>query len=142
MSELLETEFGEIAEEVLTDCAPVLQDSMKKSLSATVQHEGESELVSSITPGKPKATKTDAWIVNVTPKGNSGHMYTAHGKGGKPTKRKYPVSNALKAIWLEYGVAGRQPARPWLAKAINDAREEVMDRAQKVYNRMVGADES
>ena len=57
---------------------------------------------------------------------------------GKRTTRKYPVSNAVKAIWKEYGIPGKEPARPFLTKAKNDVENDVMNRMQEVYNRKVG----
>ena len=136
LSELLDTDFGEIAEEALNEAAPVLEKSMQASCAKVIEHEGDSELVHSIKAGKPKRTKTHAYIVNVSPKGYSSvKLYRKKKKG-----RKYPVSNALKAIWKEYGVPGRQPPRPFIAKACNDVRSDVMSKMQEVYNRKVGAD--
>ena len=71
LSELLDTDFGEIAEEALNEAAPVLEKSMQASCAKVIEHEGDSELVHSIKAGKPKRTKTDAYIVNVSPKGYS-----------------------------------------------------------------------
>lgn len=138
LSGLLDTDFAEIAEEALRDAAPILEKSMKQSAKAAVAHEGDSELVNSIQSSKPKRTKTDAWIVNVSPKGYSKMKVYRSGK----KKRKYPVSNALKAIWKEYGIPGRQPPRPFIASACNKVRGQIMSRMQEVYNRKVGADGS
>lgn len=135
LSELLETDFDEIAEEALKEVAPLLEDSMKKSCAVAVEHEGDSELVDSIKAGKPKKTKTDAYIVNVSPKGYSKTKIYHH----KKKDRKYPVSNALKAIWKEYGIPGRQPPRPFIDHACNEARESVIAKMQEVYNRKVGS---
>ena len=135
LSDLLDTEFSEIAEEALSEASPMLVDSMKKYCTGVIQHDGDSELVNSFKSNKPKRTKTDAWIVNVDPKGySSTKMYTAKGR----KKRKYPVSNALKAIWKEYGIPGRQPPRPFIASACNSVRGSVMAKMQEVYNRKVG----
>ncbi len=76
---------------------------MKQSCRRVIEHSGESELVESIKSNKPKRTKTDAWIVNVGPRGYSKKKTYRSGKG---KARKYRVSNALKLIWKEYGVAG------------------------------------
>lgn len=135
LSELLETDFDEIAEEALKDAAPVLEKSMKQSCQRAIRHEGDSELVNSIKSNKPKKTKTDAWIVNVFPYGYSKKKIYRAGKGGK---RKYPVSNALKAIWLEYGIAGRQAPRPFIRTACNNVRETILARMQEVYEKKVG----
>lgn len=138
LSKLLDTDFEEIAEEALNETAPLLETSMKQSCKAVITHEGDSELVDSIKSGKPKRTRTDAWIVNVSPKGYSKTKVYHHARTG----RKHPVSNALKAIWKEYGIPGRQPPRPFITSACNKVRDSVMARLQKVYNRKVGADES
>ena len=94
LSDLLDTEFDEIAEEALKEAAPLLESSMKQSCRRVIEHSGES--------------------------------------------RKYRVSNALKLIWKEYGVAGRQPARPFLTSACNAVRGAVMEKMQKVYERKTG----
>ncbi len=137
LSDLLDTDVDEIAEEALKEAAPILEASMKRACKSALKHEGDSELVDSITARKPKKAKTDAWIVNVSPKGYSNtKVYKTKGK--KP--RTYPVSNTLKAIWKEYGIPGRQPPRPFIQSACNTARNDVMNKLQDVYNRKVGAE--
>lgn len=139
MDQLLNTDFNEIAEAALSEAAPILEKSMKEAIKNAVQHEGDSELVNSIKSTKPKKTKTDAWIVNVTPKGYSNtKVFTALSSKGKKIHRKYPVSNALKAIWKEYGIPGRQPPRPFLSRAVNGAKAAVLQKMQEVYNEKVG----
>lgn len=134
LDELFELDFVDIAEEALKNAAPVLEASMKAAVQESVEHDGDSELVKSIKANKPKKCKNGAWIVNVTPKGYS-KVKVYHAKRGK---RKYPVSNALKAIWKEYGIAGRQPARPFLAKATNDAESEVLNILQNTFDKKAG----
>ena len=131
---LLNLDFDEIAEEGLKEAAPILESSMKAAISQVIEHEGDSELVKSIKAGRPKKTRNGAWIVNVTPKGYSQYKVYHAKKSG----RKYRVSNALKAIWKEYGVAGRQPPRPFLTKAKNDAKDAVYDAIQKVFDSKAG----
>lgn len=140
LSSLLETDFDEIAEEALSDAVPILEKTMKAEVAKSIQHEGDSELVNSFKASKPKKTKTDAWIANVNPKGYSKtKVYTAVNRRGVKTGRKYPVSNALKAIWKEYGIPGRQAAKPFITASVNASRNEIMNRMQEVYNRKVGA---
>lgn len=128
--ELFKLDFNEIAEEALKEAAPILENSMKAAVRQAVEHEGDSELVESIKANKPKKTRNGAWIVTVTPKGYSKYkVYHAKKKG-----RKHKVSNALKAIWKEYGIAGRQPPRPFLTKATNDAKDAVFDAIQKTFD--------
>lgn len=131
MSELLSTEFDEIAKEALSEAAPILEQSLKTSCKKVIDHEGESEMVESISCGKPKRAKTDAWIVNVGPRGYSRTKTFSRGR------RKYPVSNALKMIWKEYGIAGRQAAKPFITNACNNARAAVMQKMQEIYERKV-----
>ena len=141
LSELLETEFDEIAEDALKESIPVLEESVKKEVCKVIAHEGDSELANSFKATKPKKTKNSAWIANVTPRGySSTKVYRAVDGKGKKKDRKYPVSNALKAIWKEYGIPGRQAARPFLTASINASKKEVMERMQEIYNKKVGAD--
>lgn len=135
MSELLDSDFGEIAEEALSETAPILETSMKQACRSVIEHEGDSELVESFTCSKPKRTKTDAWIVNVYPKGSSS---TKTYSKGKKVKKKYSVSNALKCIWKEYGIQGRQPARPFIASACHSVEGAVLQKVQEIYERKVG----
>ena len=132
--ELFNLDFNEIAEEALIEAAPILENSMKAAVSQVIEHEGDSELVKSIKANKPKKTRNGAWILNVTPKGYSRYKVYHAKKSG----RKYKVSNALKAIWKEYGVAGRQPPRPFLTKATNDAKEAVYDAIQRTFDSKAG----
>lgn len=136
LSELLDTEFDEIAQEALSETAPLLESAMRTSCARVIEHDGDSELVASIKARKPKKTKTDAWIVNVGPSGKS-TTKKYHATNGR--HRTYPVSNALKAIWKEYGIAGHQPARPFITNATNSAREAILAKIQQVYNRKTGA---
>lgn len=129
---LLKTDFEEIAKEAAEECAPILKESMQKQLSQVIQHEGGSDLVNSIKISKPKRTKTDGYIVNVGPSGSSDTYYYAHGK----KKRKYRVSNVLKAIWLEYGRRG-QAARPWLATSTKNVQAQILKKMQDIYNSKV-----
>lgn len=136
LSELLDTDFDEIAEEALKESAPMMVQAMKTSCSRVIEHEGDSELVESIKAAKPKKAKTDAWILNVGPSGNSKKKKYHHKESG----REYPVSNVLKAIWKEYGIAGQQPPRPFITSAVNAVQDEVMDRMQAAYDRKAGAE--
>ncbi len=140
MDLLLETDFDEIAEEALKEAIPIMEKTMKAEVSKVIQHEGDSELVNSIKASKPIKTNTDAWMATVYPHGYSQtKMYTAIGYFGEKTTRKYPISNTLKAVWKEYGIPGRQAAKPFVAAAVNASKNAIMNRMQEVYNRKVGA---
>ncbi len=140
LGEVLNMENDELCTEMLTEAAPLLEESMKRAMKSVIIHEGESEMVQSVKSSKPVKTRTDAYLVTVGPRGYSKDKkyYDSDGRGGH-SKRKYAVSNALKAIWKEYGIPGHQPPRPFLARAANDARAGVLDKLQEVYNRKVGA---
>lgn len=135
LSELLDTDFDEIAEEALKETAPLLEKSLKKEARRAVMHEGESEMIDSIKPTKPKKAKTDAWIVNVGPRGYSDTKKYR----GKNKERKYKVSNALKAIWKEYGIPGQQAPSPFIQSAVNAVKSEIENGLQEAYNRKVRA---
>lgn len=139
MQDLLQSDFDEIAEEALKEATPVLVDSIKESCRRVIQHPGDSDLVKSFKGSKPKKSSNGAWIANVNPKGKSKNSYYAK-DNGKKTKRKYAVSNTLKALWKEYGVAGRQPAMPFIQNGTKNAEEGVMEKMQRVYNEKVGAE--
>lgn len=134
LDNLFNVDFDGVAGEALAEAVPVLEKSMKSAIQASIGHSGDSELVRSIKANKPKKSRNGAWIVNVTPKGYS-KVKVYHAKKGK---RTYPVSNALKAIWKEYGIAGRQPAHPFLAKATNDAQDAVLDIIQRKFDEKTG----
>lgn len=134
LSDLINTSFEEIAEEAEKECAPIVKTEVQKSIKEVVQHDGDSELVNSIKISGPKKTKNGAYIVNIGPSGNSKNIYYHDGKN----KRKYPVSNALKAIWLEYGRAG-QEAHPWLSTATKNSENKVLKKMQEIYNKKVKA---
>lgn len=135
LGELLDTDAEEICKEALREAAPVLVDSMQRSARAAILHEGESEMISSIKANTPKKTKDgSAYIVNVGPTGTSSHVYYDKGK----KKRKHKVSNALKAIWKEYGIAGRQAPSPFITNATLNAEAKVMEKLQDAYTKRTG----
>lgn len=130
--DLFDMEISGYAEEALNESAKILENAMKKTAKASIQHTGESDMVNSIKASKAKKSKNGAYIVNVGPRGYSDHSYYAKDGKGQRTKRKYKVSNALKAIWKEYGVKGR-PAQPFIQKATNDAENQVLEILQKKF---------
>lgn len=134
MKDLLDHPFDDIAKKALDETAPILETAVKSSMRAVVQHPGDSEMINSVRKNRPKQTATDAWIVNVYPSGYSKNSYSRE-KGSKVSR--YPVSNALKAIWLNYGRAG-QPARAWLEPAVNSCKGEIMDKIQKTWEDITG----
>lgn len=136
---LLENEAEDVCVQAIKEAAPVLVESMKKSARAAVMHPGESEMVDSIAASEPKRTKDGtAIIATVGPRGESSNYY--YDKKSKK-KRKYKVSNALKAIWKEYGIAGKQAPRPFIANATKNAEEKVIEKMQESYKKRTGSSE-
>lgn len=136
---LFDIEFDEICEEALTEASPILEKSMRSAAAASIDHDGDSAMVNSIRSSKPKkSAATDCWIVNVGPRGYSdNHFYYAKDGKGVHTKRKYKISNALKAIWKEYGIPGHQPAKPFLQKATEQSRARVEKIIEDSFNKRI-----
>lgn len=123
LSELLESDFDEIAEAALSECKPDMEVNVKTSLSRSASGEyATGAMVSSVKATKPKKAKTDAWIMVTRPTGKDD-------KG---------VRNMDKAMYLEYGTV-KQNAKPWLINATKNAEASCMDKMQKVFNKKVGA---
>ncbi len=134
LKELLGHSFDDIAKTALNECAPILKDSVTSSMKRAVKHTGDSDMIKSVRISKPKQTRTDAWIVNVYPSGYSTNTFNRY--TGTRVKR-YPVSNALKAIWLEYGRVGQSPS-PWLAPAVQNCKDKIMSEMQKIWEKETG----
>lgn len=138
LRDLLEVDSEKLCEEMLNESAPLLETSVKCELKSRIQHERESELVDSIKATKAKKTKDGtAYIVNVTPKGYSKvKVYIDKRTRGTEKKvRRYNVSNALKAIWKEYGIPGKQAPSPFLGAATRKAEKQVLAKMQEIYER-------
>lgn len=133
LKDLLDHDFDEIAPEMLEKVAPVLKEATQKAIRSAESGHGTGELERSVKVTKPKKTATDAYIVNVGPSGVSkSHYYDSASHS-----RKYPVSNALKAIWLNYGNAHQAP-RPWLTPAVNSCESKILSELQKLWEDKVG----
>ena len=130
---LLDVDAEDLCKQMIDSAAPIMEESMKKEMRSVIQHSGDSELVDSVKTSKAKRAKNGAIIAFTSPKGNSKNYYYRNGKKG----RKIPVSNVLKAIWLNYGRVG-QPARPFLTKAVNNAHQKVMEKMQQTYDQLTG----
>ena len=136
---MFEISFDDVAEKALTEAVPILEGTMRSAAAASVKHDGDSAMANSIKGSKPKkSASTDCWIVNVGPRGYSTtKRYHAKRKSGK-SKQTYKVSNALKAIWKEYGIPGRDiPARPFMDKATNAARGRVEKIIEDAFNKEI-----
>ena len=106
LSDLL-PDFDEVGLAMVEEAGPVLVEQMKEKVQRVVKHEGDS-------------------------KGESKTKTYRHSK----TKRgHYKVSNALKAIWKEYGIPSRDiPAQPFLEQTLKAAETEALDKMQKVFD--------
>lgn len=120
---------AENLQRAIDSAAPILERSMRKEIRGALKHGGDSELVRSVRANKAKRAKNGAYIATVYP----------HGKSKKPRypngskkERIPPVSNAMKAAVLNYGKKG-QPARPWLAKSVNNVRTQVEEQLEKAF---------
>lgn len=134
--DFFDMDFDDAAERALNEAVGVLEGTMRSAAAAAVKHDGESAMVNSIKGSKPKkVAATDCWIVNVGPRGYSSTK-TYHGKrkGGK-SKQTYKVSNALKAIWKEYGIPGHQSPQPFMQKATNQAQARVERIIEDAFNK-------
>lgn len=135
LSALLEHDFDEIAPEMIEKVTPILEKSIKSSIRAAESGHDTGELINSIKVTKPKKAVTDAYIANVGPSGKSSNHYY----DSATHKRSYPVSNALKAVWLNYGNS-HQPPRPWLTPAVNNCQNEILEELQKLWEEKVKAE--
>lgn len=106
--------FDEIAEKMLKAATPIYLSHAKATINAVIRHKDRStgELLSSMRMTKPKATKTGAFVSNLT------------FKGTKKNQKKNAPGNHYKAFALEYGTS-KQPATPWVATANATAKADV-----------------
>lgn len=133
--DLWNMDFAGYAEDVLNESADLMLKEMKKNCQTSIQHTGESELINSLKKAKPKKARNGAYIINVGPSGYSKtKVYRAKNSKGMHTSRKYPVSNALKAIWMEYGIPARKiHARPFIGPTVNQTQENIYRLLQKRF---------
>lgn len=132
--------FEEMAKKVLNECREDMESGTKAALQASVQHEGNSEMVNSVKCYEALMTRdgTGARMVcQPTGKSSSGNRYKTVSRGKSIEK---PVRNNDKAFWLEYGVAGRQPARPWKDRAINSIEAKVVPKIEQAIAKELGAE--
>lgn len=133
--DLFALDFSGFALEALEESASILEAQMKANARATIKHDGDSEMIRSIKASKPKKAKNGAYIVNVGPRGySSTKVYRAKNSKGVRTSRKYSVSNALKAIWKEYGIPSRGiPAQPFISPAAIQTEAQIYDILQEKF---------
>ena len=138
MDGLFDISFDEICQDALNEATPILEHTMRSAAAASIIHDGDSAMVNSIKGSTPKkVSATDCWIVNVGPRGySSTKQYHGKRKNGK-SKQTYQVSNALKAIWKEYGIPGHQSAMPFMDKATNQARARVEKIIEDAFDKRI-----
>lgn len=100
--------------DIVNSSTEIAQETIRDSL---MSHSATGSLVNSVKPTKAKKTKYGDYIAVVGPKGKD-----ANG-----------VRNIEKAVYLNYGTK-YQPARPWLAQAINNAQDRVTERLSEKLN--------
>jgi hypothetical protein len=139
LSDLLDSDFSEIAEEALEEAAPVLQKSVQDSVRAVIKDKSRTDLIESFKPWKGGVKKVS----------NGGGAYlmgvASYGKPKKKSRRKRSdgtgsrsVTNNDIAWWLEHGNS-HQAAKPYLDRGAKAAEGKVLDIVQEVYNKKVGA---
>lgn len=131
--------FEDVAKKALNECREDMVSGTREALRSAVQHSGDSELVNSVKCYEPRMTKdgTGARLVcQPTGKSSSGNKYHTTSRGKSIQK---PVTNNDKAFWLEYGVAGRQPSRPWKDRATNSIESKVVPKIEQAIAKELGA---
>lgn len=108
--------FDEIAERMLNESVPILE---RHVVAETSKHRRTGGLVNSIK--KTSAYKNKyGWFVTVRPTG----------------KDKKGVRNMEKMAYAEFGTS-KQPPKPILTKAINDATDAVTEKMQQIFNEVI-----
>ena len=129
---LIKLQDDELEKECLSAAVDDIEKSVKKEFH---KHDRTGEMSNSVSTTTPAKNKYGEYYIYTYPKGNSKNTYSKETK--KKGTRKYPVSNALKAVWLEYGNSHQQ-ARPWQTTATKNCEEIVIDKMQEVINRRIG----
>lgn len=112
----------DIAKEVVDEAVPLLESSLKNRIAeAADRGYATGDLVGSIKGTKAKQNQYGVYAV-ISAIGND----------------RKGVNNRAKLSYLEYGVDGKQEARPVLRKACNDVESEVLEKMQAAIERRVG----
>lgn len=107
-----------LAPKMLEGAAPILVRTLKAKVANTQQSE-LGDMYKSIKMSKTYSNKNGHFLV-VRPTG----------------KDKYGKRNMDKFAYMEFGTS-KQPARPMMQAAINDAKTEVLDKMQEIFNEEV-----
>lgn len=125
MNSILQCDSEELCKNILKAGSKPLESSIKAEVP-----EETGDLKKSIKAGSPEQ-KNGVWQITVAPRGYSKHTFY----GGKKRSRKYKLPHAAKLVFLEYGTS-KQPARPLLTRATNNAEPEVLRKMQQEYERI------
>ena len=134
LSDLLDSDFKEIANDALDECVPLLEKSVKESARSVIKDPSRTELVDSFKPWKGGVKQVeDGYMMGVA----------SYGKPSKGGKRKHGtgkrnVSNNDIAWWLEHGNSHQAP-KPFLDRAAKSIEAQVLQKTQEIYNKKVGA---
>lgn len=109
--------FDEIAEQMLTESVPILERHVKSEVS---KYKDTGDMLDSIRHQKKPKKNDHGWYTAVIPTGEDRHG----------------VRNMEKMAHLEYGTS-KIPPKPIISKALNDAREEVNEKMQEVFDKVV-----
>lgn len=120
--------FDEVAPKMIDEAMPIFEEAVQKSAKESISTLPEDkarqtgEMLQSIKHFDARKTKTGAYISSITFNGTDE-------KG---------VRNMVKAAELEYGNS-HQTAKPFLQRADNACRTEVLKKMKEVYDREVGS---
>lgn len=131
--------FEDMAKKVLEDVRGDMEEGTKRALRTSIDHPGDSELVNSVKCYEPAMTRNGEGaklVCQPTGRSTSGNRYHTVSRGKTISK---PVTNNDKAFWLEYGVAGRQAAKPWKDRATNSIESKVTPKIEQAIAKELGA---
>lgn len=132
--------FEGMAKKALNEVRPDVEAGTRAAVRASVQHPGDSQLVNSVKTYEPVMTRNGEGAklsCAFSGKSASGNRYHTVSRGHATTKA---VRNSDKAFWLEYGVAGRQPARPWRDRALKNIESKITPKIEKSIDQQLGAE--
>lgn len=140
LSDLLASDFEEIARESLEEAAPLLQNSVQSACQSVIADKTRTDLVNSFKVWKVgvKKTKTDGYMIGVSAYGKPSEKSTWTSKTSSGKTRTRNTSNNDIAWWLEHGNA-HQPAKPFMDRAAHNSQTKILEICQKIYNKKVGA---
>lgn len=120
------------APKMLEEAAPILVRTTKASLRSVTMGQSSGQMVDSVRTSRISHNKF-GWYLVVRPTGVDKNYKI---KSGEERTRRKPLRNMEKAAYLQYGTSKQAP-RPWAEKAMNDAKAEVLDKMQEVFEREV-----